>query len=119
MCNTQAYEKGLLEEVTCEHFATWTQPITFESKVSLVKAQNATKKLKAFLEGQTCVTSFYCKLGSGAMPSKNDVVLHQPLPGSTFSAGEMQLFVQLDNSKLALLKPFGFLSSCQRTRSLQ
>ena len=24
MCNTQAYEKGLLEEVTCEHFATWT-----------------------------------------------------------------------------------------------
>ena len=74
MCNTQAYEKGLLEEVTCEHFATWVQPGTFESKVSLVKAHNATKKLRAFLEaeniissGQTCVTSFACKLSSGAI----------------------------------------------------
>ena len=128
MCNTQAYEKGLLEEVTCEHFATWVQPGTFESKVSLVKAHNATKKLRAFLEaeniissGQTCVTSFACKLSSGAMPSKKDVVLHQPVLGSTlpFSAGEVQLFVQLDNTILALLEPLGFLSSCQRTRSVQ
>ena len=52
MRNTQAYEKGLLEEVSCEHFATWTQPGTFENKVSLVKAHNASKKLKAFLEAR-------------------------------------------------------------------
>ena len=128
MCNTVAYERGLLEEVTCEHFATLVQPGTFESKVSLVKAHNATKKLRAFLEaenvissGQTCLTSFACKLSSGAMPSKKDVVLHQPVLGSTlpFSAGEVQLFVQLDNTILALLEPLGFLSSCQRTRSVQ
>ena len=90
MCNTQAYEKGLLEEVIFEHFATWVQPGTFESKVSLVKAHNATKKLRAFLDaeniissGQTCVTSFACKLCSGAMPSKKDVVLHQPYLAAT------------------------------------
>ena len=53
------------------------------------------------------------------MPFNNDVVLHQPLPGSTFSAAEVQPFVQLDSKILALLKPLGFLSSCQRTRSLQ
>ena len=51
-CAIQAFEKGLLEEVTCEHFATWTQPGTVESKVSLVKAHNATKKWKAFLEAE-------------------------------------------------------------------
>ena len=68
---------------------------------------------------QTCVTSFSCKLGSGAIASKNDVVLHQPLPGSSFSAGEVQVFAELDSYMLALLKPLGFLSSCQRTRSLQ
>ena len=122
MCNTVAYERSLLEEVTCEHFATLVQPGTFESKVSLVKAHNATKKLRAFLEaeniissGQTCVTSFACKLCSGAMPSKKDVVLHQPVLGSNlpFSAGEVQLFAQ------ALLEPLCFLSSCRRTRSAQ
>ena len=48
MCNTVAYERSLLEEVTCEHFATLVQPGTFESKVSLVKAH----KLKAFLEAE-------------------------------------------------------------------
>ena len=128
MCNTVAYERSLLEEVTCEHFATLVQPGTFESKVPLVKAHNATKKLRAFLEaeniissGQTCVTSFACKLCSGAMPSKKDVVLHPPVLGSNlpFSAGEVQLFVQLDNTILALLEPLCFLSSCQRTRSAQ
>ena len=122
MCNTVAYERSLLEEVTCEHFATLVQPGTFESKVSLVKAHNATKKLRAFLEaeniissGQTCVTSFACKLCSGAMPSKKDVVLHQSVLGSNlpFSAGEVQLFAQ------ALLEPLCFLSSCRRTRSAQ
>ena len=74
---------------------------------------------KVISSGQTCLTSFSCKLGSGAIASKNDVVLHQPLAGCSFSGATMEAFLELDSYMLALLKPLGFLSSCQRTKSLQ
>ena len=98
ICNTRAFERSILGEITAHQLEALKLPMTFSETIGLLDPKPAPLKMKLFLEselgvaGADCHTAREARISPFAVSCKGDVVLlrdEDSPENSTFSAGRV------------------------------